>query len=137
MSSLLISNFTTQDLSLDSAASSFLTFDLTSFSLTPFGLTPLGLTPLDLTSFGLTPFGLTSVGLTPLDLTSFGLTPFGLTSVSLTPLDLTSFFSLTSLDLTCDLTPEVPEDVGGGKDLTLAMASSSIFCAGKRKHRHV
>ena len=122
MSSLLISNFTTQDLSLDSAASSFLTFDLTSFSLTPFGLTSLGLTPLDLTSFGLTPFGLTSFGLTPLDLTSF---------------DLTSFFSLTSLDLTCDLTPEVPEDVGGGKDLTLAMASSSIFCAGKRKHRHV
>ena len=111
MSSLLISNFTTQDLSLDSAASSFLTFDLT----------PFGLTPLDLTSFGLTPFGLTSFGLTPLDLTSF---------------DLTSFFSLTSLDLTCDLTPEVPED-GGGKDLTLAMASSSIFCAGKRKHRHV
>jgi len=78
----LISTFTTQDLSLDTATPSFLTsFDLTSF-----------------------------------DLTSFDLTPFDLTS-----------FDLTS----------VPEDVGGGEDLALLMASSSIFCAGKRHYRNV
>ena len=83
----MISTFTTQDLSLDTATSSFLaSFDLTSFDLTSF----------DLTSF---------------DLTSFDLTSFDLTSV--------------------------PEDVDGGEDLALIMASSSIFCAGKRHYRNV
>ena len=94
----MISTFTTQDLSLDTATASFLTsFDLTSF---------------DLTSF---------------DLTSFDLTSFDLTSFDLTSFDLTSF----------DLTLSVLEDVDGGEDLALLMASSSIFCAGKRHYRNV